>query len=240
MKGVLGIDLGSTTTKAVLLNEDGSHLGFGLTNTRANFETASAIAKAGALADGRLTFLEQTLAAARARGEPRPEGEAGGGRAAAGAARPHFADERRGEAGTTATKRVSEGDGSAVDVDLGGVEPEFGDAGEGLGGERLVQLDEVEVVDRPAGPVEGLAGGRDRTEAHACGIDAGGGGVPDDGHGFEAELAGGLFLDDEPGGGPRRNTPKRRGAPPHRRDSLSPGDRCMPDPQPERTATLQR
>ena len=63
MKGFLGIDLGSTTTKAVFLGEAGEPLGKGLTNTRANFETASSIARTEALADARFTLLSTLLAA---------------------------------------------------------------------------------------------------------------------------------------------------------------------------------
>jgi benzoyl-CoA reductase subunit A len=57
----LGIDLGSTTTKAVLLDESGTIVGRGLTNTRANFEAASSAARAAALADARLTLVSHTL-----------------------------------------------------------------------------------------------------------------------------------------------------------------------------------
>ena len=42
MKCVVGIDLGSTTTKAVLLDEHGDVLGQGITNSRSNYEVACA------------------------------------------------------------------------------------------------------------------------------------------------------------------------------------------------------
>ena len=42
-----------------------------------------------------------------------------------------------------------------------------------LGGERLVDLDEVDVVDRHAGPGERLAARLDRAEAHDLGVEAG-------------------------------------------------------------------
>jgi benzoyl-CoA reductase subunit A len=58
----LGIDLGSTTTKAVLVNEDGKVVGAGLTNTRSNYDVAAAIARAEALADAQLTRLEAEVA----------------------------------------------------------------------------------------------------------------------------------------------------------------------------------
>ncbi|MEK6606500.1 MAG: BadF/BadG/BcrA/BcrD ATPase family protein [Myxococcota bacterium] len=59
MRAFLGVDLGSTTTKAVLLDEKGGILGRGLTNTRANFETACAVARAEALADARFGLLAE-------------------------------------------------------------------------------------------------------------------------------------------------------------------------------------
>jgi benzoyl-CoA reductase subunit A len=59
VKGFLGIDLGSTTTKAVFLLPDASIAGRGLTHTRANFETACAVARADALADARFSLLSR-------------------------------------------------------------------------------------------------------------------------------------------------------------------------------------
>ena len=44
---------------------------------------------------------------------------------------------------------------------------------EHLGGEGLVDLDEVDVVDRHAGPLERLAARLDRAEAHDLGVEAG-------------------------------------------------------------------
>ena len=61
MNRFLGIDLGSTTTKAILLDEQGHIAGRGLTNTRANFETASTLARAAALADGRFNYFGARL-----------------------------------------------------------------------------------------------------------------------------------------------------------------------------------
>ena len=46
MRCVVGIDLGSTTTKAVLMDEQGSILGQGITNSRSNYEVACAVAHA--------------------------------------------------------------------------------------------------------------------------------------------------------------------------------------------------
>ncbi len=63
MKVFLGIDLGSTTTKAVVLDEEGRVLGKGLTNTRSNFDAAAAVVRIDAISDARFTLLERRLAA---------------------------------------------------------------------------------------------------------------------------------------------------------------------------------
>ncbi|MGE0708839.1 MAG: BadF/BadG/BcrA/BcrD ATPase family protein [Planctomycetota bacterium] len=62
MKVFVGIDLGSTTTKAVLLDEQARVLGQGLTNSRSNYDVACAIAKTEALAAARFTLCAQALA----------------------------------------------------------------------------------------------------------------------------------------------------------------------------------
>ena len=57
----LGIDLGSTTSKAVLINEKDEIIGRGITNTRANYKVAADIAKLEALYDARFTLVTQKL-----------------------------------------------------------------------------------------------------------------------------------------------------------------------------------
>jgi hypothetical protein len=52
---------------------------------------------------------------------------------------------------------VAHGDGSAVHVELVEVDAELTGGRDHLGGERLVDLDEVDVVDRQAGPRQRLA-----------------------------------------------------------------------------------
>ena len=54
-----------------------------------------------------------------------------------------------------------------------GVETELGDDGERLGGERLVELDDLELVELPAGPFEGQPQRRRRTDAHPARLDPG-------------------------------------------------------------------
>jgi benzoyl-CoA reductase subunit A len=61
MKTFIGIDLGSTTTKAVVMDEKGVQLGHGITNSRSNYDTASAVAKQEAFIDTRLTLFRRGL-----------------------------------------------------------------------------------------------------------------------------------------------------------------------------------
>jgi benzoyl-CoA reductase subunit A len=70
MRGFIGIDLGSTTTKAVLLDEDGQVMGRGITNSRSNYDTACAVAKQEALINTRFTLFRRGLDGA---GESRTE-----------------------------------------------------------------------------------------------------------------------------------------------------------------------
>ena len=65
MKVYVGIDLGSTTTKAVVLNEAGAVIGRGITNSRSNYDVACAIAREEAFVQARLSLVRQALA-----GEP--------------------------------------------------------------------------------------------------------------------------------------------------------------------------
>lgn len=60
-KYYLGIDLGSTTSKAVIINEKDEIIGRGITNTRANYKVAADIAKEEATYDARFTLLSQRL-----------------------------------------------------------------------------------------------------------------------------------------------------------------------------------
>ena len=53
MKCFIGIDLGSTTSKAVLMNEDREILGRGITNSRSNYGTATRVAQQEAVVAAR-------------------------------------------------------------------------------------------------------------------------------------------------------------------------------------------
>ena len=61
MKCYVGIDLGSTTTKAVVMDENMEVLGRGITNSRSNYDTASAVANQEATVDTRFTLLRRNL-----------------------------------------------------------------------------------------------------------------------------------------------------------------------------------
>lgn len=60
---LLGIDLGSTTTKAIALDRTGRILGRGITNTRSNYEVASQIVREEALVQSRFELIRHALAA---------------------------------------------------------------------------------------------------------------------------------------------------------------------------------
>ncbi|MCF8256591.1 MAG: acyl-CoA dehydratase activase [Flavobacteriales bacterium] len=62
-KYYLGIDLGSTTSKAVIINDRDEIIGRGITNTRANYKVAADIAREEAIYDARFTLLTNRLKA---------------------------------------------------------------------------------------------------------------------------------------------------------------------------------
>ncbi len=64
MNYCVGIDLGSTTTKAVILDDDGEVLGRGITNSRSNYEVACDVALSEALIDARFGLIASRLAEA--------------------------------------------------------------------------------------------------------------------------------------------------------------------------------
>ena len=61
MRCFIGIDLGSTTTKAVVMDEDRNIIGRGITNSRSNYDTAATIAKQEALLNGRFHLFREAL-----------------------------------------------------------------------------------------------------------------------------------------------------------------------------------
>lgn len=57
----LGIDLGSTTSKAVIINESDEIIGRGITNTRSNYSVAADIARDEAIYNARFSILKKNL-----------------------------------------------------------------------------------------------------------------------------------------------------------------------------------
>jgi len=64
MRLYLGIDLGSTTTKAVVMADETVILGKGITNSRSNYDTACTIAQTEAFIDTRFSLFRQRLSGA--------------------------------------------------------------------------------------------------------------------------------------------------------------------------------
>ena len=71
MRYAVGIDLGSTTTKAVVLGEDGAVLGRGITNSRSNYDVACQVALSEALINTRFSLVAGELARAGLEAAPR-------------------------------------------------------------------------------------------------------------------------------------------------------------------------
>ncbi|MDH3546865.1 MAG: benzoyl-CoA reductase subunit A, partial [Gammaproteobacteria bacterium] len=63
MKTYIGIDLGSTTTKAIVIDEDKTVLGRGITNSRSNYGIAAEVAKEEAFLDARFFLLRRLVRA---------------------------------------------------------------------------------------------------------------------------------------------------------------------------------
>ena len=64
MNCFVGVDLGSTTTKAVVLDEEGEVLGRGITNSRSNYDLAVEVARTEAFVSARFRLLEREVARA--------------------------------------------------------------------------------------------------------------------------------------------------------------------------------
>ena len=57
----VGIDLGSTTTKAVVLNDAGEVIGRGITNSRSNYDVACQVVREEAMVRTRFTLTRQAI-----------------------------------------------------------------------------------------------------------------------------------------------------------------------------------
>ncbi len=61
LRTYVGIDLGSTTTKAVVLNDAGEVIGRGITNSRSNYDVACQVVREEALVRTRFTLTRQAI-----------------------------------------------------------------------------------------------------------------------------------------------------------------------------------
>jgi len=68
MRTFIGIDLGSTTTKALLMDEHRTVLGRGITNSRSNYDVAASVSKQEAKIGARFTLFRQELGGAAGAG----------------------------------------------------------------------------------------------------------------------------------------------------------------------------
>ena len=69
---------------------------------------------------------------------------------------------------------MAERDGAAVDVQPFRIDRQLAQARQHLRGERFVQLDQIDLLERQPGGLQRLAYGRHRADAEAFGLDAGG------------------------------------------------------------------
>src|SRR5581483_5601591 len=129
------------------------------------------------------------------------DADAQGGEAEPAVAAAQLVEERDDEAGAAHAEGMAERDRTAVDVHLFLVEPELADDGEGLRGEGLVELDQVDLLERHTRPREQLLDRRDRPDAHDAWIDAGRGRADERAERLDAELVRPLLARDHEGGG---------------------------------------
>src|SRR6056297_275100 len=116
---------------------------------------------AGAAESARMLRPRPSLAlrALHAHGHAHAAADAEGGEAALCAAALHLEQERVEHPAAGGADRVADGDGAAVHVHLRRIPAHILVDGAGLGGERLVCLDQIEILGLPAGLFQRLAGG---------------------------------------------------------------------------------
>src|SRR5690349_24856372 len=71
-----------------------------------------------------------------------------------------------GDARASGTERMTERDGAAVEIGLAFVDAELAHAGDGLGREGLVDLDDIDILDGEAGTLQRLLRRRHGADAH--------------------------------------------------------------------------
>src|SRR6476661_7701226 len=101
-------------------------------------------------------YASAGLATLEQGGLPLADADAHRRHAVAAAAPAQLVQEGDDEARAAHPQRVPERDRAAVHVHPGRIEAELADHGEALGGEGLVQLDEIDVVAGDPGPLEQL------------------------------------------------------------------------------------
>src|SRR5207253_2703645 len=94
-----------------------------------------------------------------------------------------------------------EGDGPAVDVELVVRDAEMTGGGDDLGGERFIDLHQVDVVDGHARPAQRLAARLDGPQAHDLGVEGRYPAGDDAGHGTDPEVPGLGVAHHDHGGG---------------------------------------
>jgi hypothetical protein len=88
---------------------------------------------------------------------------------------------------------MAERDRAPVHVEPLLVDAELAGARQHLGGERLVELDQLDITQLEPGGRECPAGGRDRPDSHVGRVDPGHPDRDDPGEGLAVELGGGLL-----------------------------------------------
>src|SRR5690606_15669023 len=130
-------------------------------------------------------FDPDRLDAFEDRGDTLAETDAHGRHTQGAAVLLHHVQQGAGDTGTGAAVRVTQRDGTTVQVDLLVhlvQQLQVLQHRQGLGGEGFVQLDVIDVVHGQAGTLEGLLGGRHRAVAHDRRVDTGHGHGADHGH----------------------------------------------------------
>ena len=84
----------------------------------------------------------------------------------------HFVQKRRRQLGARAPERVTKRDRAAVDVQPAGIDRQRPQTGEHLRRERLVELDEVDLIERQAGELQDFLHRRHRADAEPLRFDA--------------------------------------------------------------------
>src|SRR5664279_6296794 len=98
----------------------------------------------------RFAVAAALLVACDAHRDAHPTADAQRGEALLGVALLHFVNQRRQDARAGGPDGVTDRDGAAIDVDLGGVPAEILVDRAGLRGKRLVGLDQIEIAAAPA------------------------------------------------------------------------------------------